>query len=577
MKYIKILRQQDIAPYMPSLKQAKILAVDTETTGLDPYNAKLRLIQIAAADLPVFVIDCFSFFPEGIETIKTILESRAVKVFQNAKFDLQFFMAIGIFPYPIFDTMLAGQLLRSSGGASRAGLAALVQHYLNEDISKDEQISNWQNELSESQLLYAAKDAEILLRLRQVMVEHIYENDLSGVAMIEFSCASAIAQTEFVGINLDIERWRILLEKMVKERDEALEVLYTYTGKPISQMNLFGEDVVLDHNFDSNSFVLKLLQTNGINASSTSKNDLAPYADNPLVKAIAKYRTAAKSLSSFLVPMLAMVHNKTGRLHPRYGQIGAWSGRMSCSNPNIQQIPRSRAFRACFAAAPGRKLIIADYSQIELRVAAEMTNDPRMIRAYQNGEDLHILTASLMLGKSANAITKQERQAAKAVNFGLIYAMGAAGLKQYSQQSYGVNITIEQAEDFRNRFFRAYTGIARWHSSLKKSPPTESRTLTGRKFVFSQNAGLSGYCNTPVQGTSADITKKALGLLAQRLKDTNINIIAIVHDEILLESPEHKAEEAAMLLKSTMEEAGAGVLKKVPCVADVNVADNWGE
>jgi DNA polymerase-1 len=250
---------------------------------------------------------------------------------------------------------------------------------------------------------------------------------------------------------------------------------------------------------------------------------------------------------------------------------------MSCGNPNIQQIPRSKAFRTCFIAAPERKLIIADYSQIELRVAADMTGDKRMIEAYRNGEDLHRLTASLMLGKPTESITSQERQAAKAVNFGLIYAMGAAGLKQYSLQSYGVEMTIEQAEEFRNRFFKAYTGIAQWHNSLKKSPPTESRTLAGRKFTFSEKAGLSGLCNTPVQGTAADIAKKALGMLVPRLKGTATRIIGVVHDEILLEALDCDAPHAAEILKSTMEEAGNSILTHVPCQADVGISPHWAK
>jgi len=578
MHFIKIVSKQEIEPYLPMLKQAKALAVDTETTGLDPHTDKLRLIQIAADGLPVLVIDCLAFLPSGLDIIKDILESRAVKIFQNAKFDLQFLMAIGIHPTPIFDTMLAGQLLRSSGGASRANLDALAQHYLNETVQKDEQKSDWSGKLSENQLAYAAKDADILLRLREVMVKKIYENHLSEIALIEFSCAIAIAQIEYTGIRLDIPRWNTVLAKTMKERDEALNVLYTYTGKPIIQMSLFGdEDVVIGHNFDSNPLVLKLLKSNGIHTASTSKQDLAPHAKHPLVQALSAYRKAAKALSSFLYPIPSAIHPKTGRLHPRYGQIGAWSGRMSCSNPNIQQIPRSKAFRTCFVAAPGRKLIIADYSQIELRVVADMTGDKRMIEAYRNGDDLHKLTASLMLGKSINTITTQERQAAKAVNFGLIYAMGAAGLKQYSLQSYGVEMTIEQAEEFRNRFFRAYTGIAHWHSKLKKSPPTEGRTLTGRKFTFSDKVGLSGLCNTPVQGTAADIAKKALGLLIPRLKDTDTRIIGIVHDEILLEALECDAPLAAEILKSTMEEAGNFILTHVPCQADVSIAPNWSK
>ena len=248
---------------------------------------------------------------------------------------------------------------------------------------------------------------------------------------------------------------------------------------------------------------------------------------------------------------------------------------MSCWNPNIQQIPRSAKFRECFIAPPGRKLIIADYSQIELRVAAEITHDPRMMAAYRNGEDLHSLTASFMTGKSIDAVTKSERQAAKAVNFGLIYGMGAAGLKQYAAQSYGAEMTLEQAEEFRNRFFAAYTGIEKWHRMMKRNPPKEGRTLTGRKFTFSENAGLSILSNTPVQGTAADIAKKALGLLAKRLENSNTYIVGVIQDEIILESSDERADEAAEILKSAMEEAGKSIMKYVPCQAEVDVSQNW--
>ncbi|MCL2774186.1 MAG: ribonuclease D [Oscillospiraceae bacterium] len=166
MKYILISDKSEIIPYLPEIRQAKIIAVDTETTGLDPHTDKIRLIQIAAAGLPVFVIDCFSFLPEGADLIRDILETNAVKVFQNAKFDLQFFMAMQIYPSPVFDTMLAGQLLRTSDGSSRFGLDALARHYLNETLPKDEQKSDWSGRLSESQLEYAANDADVLLRLR---------------------------------------------------------------------------------------------------------------------------------------------------------------------------------------------------------------------------------------------------------------------------------------------------------------------------------------------------------------------------------------------------------------------------
>lgn len=574
MEYKLILHKYEIEPYMAVIKQAKILAVDTETTGLDAHTAKLRLIQIAAAEMPVFVIDCFSFLPDGIDIIREMLESKAVKIFQNAKFDLQFFMALNIFPAPVFDTMLAGQLLQTSGGSSRAGLDALAKHYLNEILAKDEQKSDWTGVLTESQLEYAAKDAEILLRLREIMVKKLYENHLAEVALIEFSCSHAVAQMEYNGICLDVSGWIRLRGEKEKERGSALKILHGFAGKP-SQISLLGDDAVPEYNFDSNPFVLDLLRSNGIPARSTSKKELSQYRNHPVVQALSEYRRASKALSSFLYPIPDMINPKTGRLHPHYGQFGAGSGRMTCWGPNLQQIPRSADFRACFIAPPGRRLVVADYSQIELRVAADMTRDMRMTEAYRSGEDLHRLTASLVLGKPINSVTGQERQSAKAVNFGLIYSMGAAGLQQYALQSYGVAMTLEQAQEFRNRFFKAYTGIDRWHKTLKKSTAKEIRTLTGRKFLVYQNSGLSLLSNMPVQGTAADIAKKALGLLAERFKGTDTFIIGMVHDEILLETSDIKSGETAAVLKSVMEEAGNSVMKHVPCQADVSVSQNW--
>ena len=177
--------------------------------------------------------------------------------------------------------------------------------------------------------------------------------------------------------------------------------------------------------------------------------------------------------------------------------------------------------------------------------------------------------------KPIEEISKQERQAAKAINFGLIYAMGAKGLQTYAQETYGVPMSLEQAELFRKRFFEAYTGIQEWHERIRKNPPRETRTLGGRKNTYSGGKiGISGMYNTPVQGTAADIAKKALGMLAQCLP-VDTKLIGMVHDEILLETPQEMGETMAKLLKSTMEEAGASYLKQVPVVADVSVSLNW--
>lgn len=578
MKFLLINNINDILPYEKELLNASVIAIDTETTGLDPHKDKIRLIQLAIEGLPVFVIDCSTFLPEGLWLLKKLILSKAVKVFQNAKFDLQFLMALDILPpAALFDTMLAALLLRSSDGPQRVGLEELVRYYLGESLPKDEQKSDWSGELREGQLEYAAKDAEVLLRLRKKMLIEIKQNNLVEAARLEFSCARAIAQVEFNGIHLDLCQWRKLTEKIESEQQVALEKLYEYAGQPKVQMSFFGDRVLNDINMDSNKQILNILNSNDIKVTDTSRHSLAPYSHNPLVQAITEYRRTSKLLSTFLYSIPQQIHPITGRLHPKYSQIGAWSGRMSCGGPNIQQIPRDKNFRACFSAAEGNKLVIADYSQIELRVVAQISKDERMINAYRNGEDLHRLTASLISGKPIEEVTKGERQSAKAMNFGLVFAMGAKGLQTYAKETYDVDMTLEEAEQFRNRFFHAYQGVAAWHKRLKNNPPSKSRTVAGRKHVYGGQGGLSGVCNTPVQGSAADIIKNALGRLVDRLGSTKTKIVAVVHDEIVLETSQEQAEEVARILKETMENVGAEYLKLVPLLAEVHVADSWAE
>lgn len=578
MEFLMINHIQDILPYEEELINAAVMAIDTESTGLDPHKNKIRLVQLAVEGMPVFVIDCSTFLPDGLSMLRKLISSKAVKVFQNAKFDLQFLLALGILPpSPLFDTMLAAQLLRSSGGPVRVNLEELVRHYLGESLSKKEQKSDWSGPLRKEQLEYSAKDAEVLLRLRKKMLTELKENNLIEAARQEFACVRAIAEVEYNGIYLDLDLWNKLKLKIEQEQQSSLEKLYEYAGSPKVQMSFFEDKLLTDINMDSNKQVLNILNNNGIPVADTSRHSLAAYSQNPLVQSIIEYRRNAKLLSSFLYSIPQQINPITGRLHPKYGQIGAWSGRMSCGGPNIQQIPRDKDFRACFSAPQGKQLVIADYSQIELRVVAEISRDERMINAYRNGEDLHRLTASLISGKPIEEVTKEERQSAKAMNFGLVFAMGAKGLQVYAKETYDVHMTLEEAEQFRNRFFQAYKGVAQWHKRLKKNPPTQTRTVAGRKHVYREEEGFSALCNTPVQGSAADIIKNALGMLVDRLDITDTKIVAVVHDEIVLETEKEQALETARILKETMETAGAQYLKLVPMLAEVQIADSWAE
>lgn len=580
VEYMFVENGEKLHQCVNALGGAKVLGVDTETTGLDPHENEIRLLQIASEGNPVYIIDVKKLDDSEMESLRQIFFTDSVKVFQNAKFDLKFLLKAGFnFRGPVFDTMIAAQLASDRRGPFSFSLESLAQHYLDYKLSKEEQKSDWNSSLSNRQLEYAAKDAAILLPLREKLIEIIKEARLIEVCKLEFECLWAVADMELSGIGLDREKWQELYRKYVREQTEIALKLNKELSTSGVQMNMFGEVIDAGINLDSQAQVLKALKGKGIILENTSHSELIQYKDKyKEVELLLEYRRISKAIQGFLAPMTQYINSVTGRLHSSYRQIGAGSGRFSCGNPNVQQIPRGKEFRECFVPAKGNKFIIADYSQIELRVAAEIAMDKTMIEAYRRGDDLHALTASLVANKHISQVSKSERQAAKAINFGLIYAMGAKGLQGYAKTVYGVDMKLEEAELFRDRFFMAYRGIANWHSKMKRETEViESRTLSGRRCVYSSEPGITALLNTPVQGTAADIAKKALGMLAKVVKAFNGSIVATVHDEILLEVPNEKADLAAEQLKRTMEAAGSYYLKQVPVIAETTIADSWAE
>lgn len=578
--YVYINNDEQFYKELGSLESAGIIGIDTETTGLDPLEDKLMLLQLAVSAHHALVISVAGLGTGAMDKLRELLRSDRVKVFQNAKFDLKFLRQAGLeVRGPVFDTMLAAQIIHNGLAYQSNSLEALAEQYLGIRLDKTEQKSDWSRGLTESQLEYAARDAAILLPLRESLVEKIKEGRLIEVCKLEFECLHAVAEMELKGILLDGEAWKALYEKYTAEQRELSDKLLEELGQGSVQMNFFGEEKVVGINLDSHQQMIKAFRSRNINLESTSHRELMEYkGKSRMVDWFLEYRRVTKAIQSFLSPIPQYISSATGRLHPSYYQMGAYSGRFSCGNPNIQQIPRGKEFRGCFIPGRGCKLVIADYSQIELRVAAEIAQDSTMLEAYRQNIDLHSLTASLMANKPVSEVGKQERQAAKAVNFGLIYAMGARGLQGYARSVYEVDMSLEEAELFRSRFFDAYKGIAKWHERMKKaSDLREIRTLSGRRILFGEHPGLSALLNMPVQGTAADIVKRALGLLVPVAARLGGSIIATVHDEILLEVPEAAAEEAARELKSVMEAAGAYFLKKVPVVAETVIADSWAD
>jgi len=544
----------DPASIMGQLEQIRgssIIAIRIVTEGDDPFKDKITAVTVCAPDHTPVLLDLTQSQPEEmINSLKPLLGNPSEKVLYDAKTALNFFHVVGIeVNGPIYDVMLADRILNAGLGERKREFSDVVNQY---SAAVDE---------NDTGNISIADEAVILLELREATLDHLTEYDLMDTANLEFDCIRAVAGMERNGIRVNGNRLLEMLQALSSRQDIAKQTLHGELG---------------DINLNSPKQVLKVLNAKGIGINSTNQETLLPLVTKyPFLSDYLSYKKVTYDIS-LTNNLLTRISPSTGRLHPQYSQIGAPTGRFSCFDPNLHAIPTVEEFRSCFIADDGHKLIIADYSQIELRIAAEISQDRRMIDAYQKGEDLHRLTASLVTGKSIAEITKDERSAAKAVNFGLIYAMGAKTLKEYSLNNYGVSMTLQQAKEFRSKFFSAYQGISQWHQDVQLKVERETRTLGNRRREWGEGfVNVAELLNTPVQGTSADITKRALSILQERSQGSGIRIVGCIHDEIIIEAPIANTETAAGILKDSMIDAGKIYLKEVPIVVDVSVADNW--
>jgi DNA polymerase-1 len=268
-----------------------------------------------------------------------------------------------------------------------------------------------------------------------------------------------------------------------------------------------------------------------------------------------------------------------GRVHAGWWQIETRTGRMSCKEPNLQNVPRvstAPEYRACFAAPDGRVLVKADYSQIELRVAAQEANERVMRAAYAEGADLHRLTAARVLGKPVDQITKEERQMAKAVNFGFLYGMGATKFQGYAKDNYGVEMSGADAFNAREAYFSLYPDLKAWHSTQGgkwESPPIDTFTVLGRR--RKEVKFFAERLNSPIQGTAGDGIKNALALLWEHPLSDDIFPVLCVHDEIVVEAPAERGAEALDWLTGHMKLGMAAYLTDVPVEVEATIARNW--
>jgi DNA polymerase I-like protein with 3'-5' exonuclease and polymerase domains len=575
--YRLVMDADSLTQVANAVRCSQHIALDTETTGLDPCKDRVRLLQLAT-DSGVYIIDCFAVDPSGLWPA---LAGKKV-VFHNAHFDALFLHSLGFdfSTVTIRDTLILSVLLTAGDRSQRNTLAAVAERYLGYSLDKTHQKSDWSGELTPDMLAYAAQDPLATRDVYEPLQVNIEAAHLRGVADLEHRCLPAVLWMSTAGVGFDREGWLQLAEKAEKEATalgQKLEKLAPPKPPPKKPTKTDGPD----WNWNSDKQVKKMFDLLGFSLESTSVEALAG-VDHPVADMLRRYRAAAKLAKTYGRNWLDFI-GADGRIRCNWKQMEAITGRMACEQPNMQNLPKDPAYRKCFIAPPGRVLIKADYSQIELRIAAKVAKDKAMIDAFICGQDLHRLTAQQLTGREA--ITSKERSLAKPVNFGLIYGLSAPALARKAKLEYQTDLNKEQAEQYRAAWFKAWPGIAYWHKELERQrwlqmlgrESAETRTLTGRRTLIEKGLWYGARANYVVQGTGGDGIKAALALLWERRERCpGAFPVLAVHDEIVVEADRDTAEQAEKWLTDAMVDGMAPLIHPVPCVVEPKIGRTWG-
>lgn len=551
------------------VRGSKLLGIDLETTGLNPRKHRTRLLSVSDGKRTL-VLDCFA---HDARPVAAALTDKIV-VAHNAIFDMGFLWHLGLTNLPeIVCTHVLGQLLTAGEGGGAHGfpplkLADCCRRWLDVDVDKEEQCSDWSGSLTESQIEYARKDAAVLLPLLRALNRELDAAGLLEVVDVEMRAIPAFVWMSQTGVPFDKPAWQSLADQSVKEV-AALEQRLNEAA-PERPGSLFDSG----WNWSSPVQVKEALQLLGYTVTGTDDSKLAEI-DHPVATLLRDHRAATKKATTYGTEWLAHV-NDDGRVYPSWRQIGASSGRTSCKDPNMQQLPREKAYRACVVASPGHVFVKADYSQLQLRIAAKMSGDPKMLSIYAANGDIHTETAKALLAKQD--VTKADRQVAKSANFGLLFGMSASGLRVYAKANYGVDFTTQEAEQHRVAFFKAYAGLAKWHAKTKKLHCSETRGTSGRRRKLPDNAPDTWRLNSPVQADESDGAKLGLALLwERRVECPNARPVLLVHDEIVVEVPETDAVAAKNWLERCMMQGMEPWLNPVPVVVEATIKKTWGD
>jgi DNA polymerase-1 len=570
--YRLVTDPSDLGMVCAAVEESSIVGVDCETMGLHPRRDRVRLLALNCDTNDggrfTYLVDVFKIDPRPLWDL---LAEREL-IFHNAHFDLQFLAALGFeAKAPIHDVMILSRLL-TAGSQDGNTLAELSARYLGRKLDKAAQKSDWSGVLTEKQLRYAALDVEVLPPLFEVLTQKIKDAGLEQAAEIERRCLPAWLWMATAGLPVDRRAWEELTRQSRMARDRLLDELHQLA--PPKPGDLPG--VRASWNFNSGPQVQALLRQVGFPVENTKDATLAGI-DHPLVNLLRRYRYAHWLDGTYGEAFLPFIESD-GRIYANWVQTGNEAGRSSCKEPNLQQIPRQADYRRAFVAPAGKVLIKADFTAAHLRIACKIAGEQKMLAAFQERRDLHRLTAASLLAKPEEEVTKQDRQLAKAVAFGLLYGMGSKTLRVYALQSYGVEMSLAEARRHKARFFSTYPGLDRWHrqTDADRAEQTETRTLVGRRRLLDPKTPIMHRLNSPVLGTEADAAKTALALLWERRHlCPGARPVAFIHDEILVEADVSQAEAAAVWLRQAMVDGMASLIDPVPVEVEVKIGPNW--
>ncbi len=546
-------------------------------TGLEPHLSEIRLVQLYGGGDVVYVFDVKAL--GGISILSPIWDLNLVA--HNAKFEIKHLIHAGINIQNIDCTMLQTNAL--AGALPK--LSDLARSLLDWDIDKELQTSDWGAAvLTPEQIAYAALDAVVALKIYHIQNPKLKHENKDQVYRLMLNALPSIAKMELNGIGFDSAAHNLLLNQWTTEQKTAETDLRMIVG---AEINLASPKQVSEW----------LLKNLGVETSAkwpktnsgqlkTDAATLAQFSNQPLVQPLRNYKEYSKKISTYGEKYSTYINPVTNLIHANFKLGGTVSGRLSCSKPNIQNPLRGKEFRSLFCASQNHVLVVADYSQIELRVAALVSNDQNMLAAYTQEIDLHRKTAAAIAGLSIEQVSDEQRRLAKAVNFGLLYGQGAKGLAAYARANYGVEMSESEAEKARTAFFSTYPDLRNWQQKTAKRAELDMKVITPGGRVRDFRKETKGYryteaLNTPIQGGAAEIMLAALAALEHSLNETGIDVklVNVIHDEIVLEAAKEVSEQTKEILQKAMID---GMLKIFPDAAtnglvEANVGDNWAD